>query len=164
VTADRLKYSSQSDGPLWLGPVTVCGLQQVTDWKGEKFMYSAVNSICGLELNNPDSELFKIRILTPQTTSEERVPSHKCPGSCWSCPFLMECIGPEVRCLAPKKSQLYELGREKFEDGVSITYFASEQNGGTVFFRLTEPAYHWASISQVEANEVPHWAISAFES
>lgn len=128
-------------------------------------MNPAINNICGWELNNPDPELFEIRILTPQGTSEERVPSHKCPGSCCSCPFLLECIGPsEVRCLTPKSSQLYELGREESEDSVSITYFASEKNGETVFFRLTEPASYWAGISRVEADKVPYWAISAFKS
>jgi hypothetical protein len=128
-------------------------------------MNSAVNNICGWELNNPDPELFEISILTPRTTSEERVPSHKCPGSCWNCPYLLQCIAPsELRCLTPKNSRLYELGRKESEDGDSITYFACVKNGKTIFFRLTAPASYWAGITPVEESEVPDWAISAFRS
>ncbi|MFZ0929533.1 MAG: hypothetical protein WAN11_13085 [Syntrophobacteraceae bacterium] len=125
-------------------------------------MNSAINNICGCELNNPDPELFEVAVTTPQTTSEECLALYESLASWSSCPT--ECIEPEYRCLTPKGSQLYKLGREKPEDGVSITYFASEKNGETVFFRLAEPASHWASISQVEADKVPRWAISAFKS
>lgn len=131
-------------------------------------MNSAIDKICGCEINNPDPELFEVRVATPEKTSEERlaleerIASYECLATWCSCPT--EYIEPEDRCLIPRGSQLYDLGREESEDGVSITYFASEKNGETVFFRLSEPAHCWATISRVEENEVLAWAISAFKS
>jgi hypothetical protein len=125
-------------------------------------MNSAIDSICGCEINNPDPELFEVRVVTPQKTSEERLASYECLATWCSCP--VNCVDPEDRCLIPKGSQIYKLGSEKSEDGLSITYFASEKDGETVFFRLSEPAHCWATISRIEENEVPHWAISAFKS
>ena len=131
-------------------------------------MSLAIDNICGCELNNPDPELFELQVVKPQETSEarlaseERFASYECLATWCSCPT--ECIEPEDRCLIPKGSQLYKLGREESEDGVAITYFASEKKGKTVFFRLSEPAHCWATISRVEDHEVPHWAISALKS
>lgn len=131
-------------------------------------MNSAIDNICGCEINNPDPELFDVRVLAPQRTSderlalEERLASYECLETWCSCPA--ECVEPEDRCLIPKGSQLYDLGHRESEDGVTISYFASEKDGKTVFFRLSEPAHCWATISRVEEDDVPHWAISALQS
>ena len=122
-------------------------------------MNAPIVNICALELNNPDPELFESTMGVP----EGRIPSDKCPGTCWNCPFLTKCFSPsQRRCLVPKDCQVYELGREKSEDGDSITYFASKKGDRMVFFRLTEPVCRWADIRRIEEDEVPDWVISNF--
>jgi hypothetical protein len=131
-------------------------------------MNTVIDKICGCEINNPDPELFDVSVLEPQRTPderlalEERLASYACMETWCSCPA--ECIEPENRCLVPKGSQLHKLGHEVSEGGVSITYFASGKNGKTAFFRLSEPANCWATITYVEEDNVPHWALSALES
>lgn len=128
-------------------------------------MNSVIDKICGWELNNPDPEIFETQLLTPPGESEKRVSPGKCPGSCWSCEFLLECIGQsQLRCLVPRDCELYEIGREKSDDGSSVTYFASKKGDKVTYFRLTEPASSWAGIRNIREDEVPDRVLSRMES
>lgn len=118
----------------------------------ESTMDEEGNSLCGWELNNPDSEIFDIEVL-------------EVFGDCGTCELLGECTTPcaSMRRLVPREGTIVELGHEREKGGPKVSYFALLKQDGVKFILLSEPDHYWAKASYVAHEQVPTWAMSQLD-
>lgn len=123
-------------------------------------MASAVESVCGWELNNLDPGLFESRISGELEQTRRDEATWRCPGDCGSCEFLNDCSGPvQFRCLTPRNCEMMMLGEEESAEGGTVKYFALVSGEELRFLRLFQPEHYWATICYIGRDEVPDWAL-----
>lgn len=111
------------------------------------------NDLCGWQLNNPDQDMFDVKIM-------------EVFGECRNCELTVECAVPSesLRCLVPKEGRIIGLGHEKESGKPRISYFALLNQRGVKFILLNTPDHSWATASYISRAQVPAWALSQLDS
>jgi hypothetical protein len=106
------------------------------------------SDLCGWELNNPDPDLFDLRVV-------------EILGSCEECPHCGECGMPceSMRRLEPKEGRIVGLGQEKEGASPKLSYFALLVRDEVRFIRMSSPESYWATASCISPEHVPAWAL-----
>jgi len=124
-------------------------LQILTETVARAVARMETEGIKGWGLGNPDENIF---------SAVQEGAATGCTSQ--TCHHNSHDPAASMMKLIPVSGKIVNLGSEWTDGEVDHTYYVLITDAAPKFYELTDPRHYWASLQQIEAEQVPEWAMA----
>jgi len=126
-------------------------IEKLTDIVARAVSRLQTDGASGWGLNNPDESIFELVEIDGASGCTSSTCRH------WS----HDPAAPMYKAVPRRQSaRLACLGTDQEGDELAIDYYVLIDGDDVKFYRLEDPGAYWAQLREVEADDVPEWALA----